>query len=407
MSEPVAATTADPAATAIWRVIGDPLVSGSPGGPLTGSRVAVKDLYAVAGHRIGGGNPELLAEALVQREHAWAVRTLLEAGADVAGIAQTDELAFSLFGTNKHYGAPPNPAAPGRITGGSSNGPAAAVALGQADIGLGTDTGGSVRVPASYCGLYGIRPTHGAIPVEGVQPLAPSFDTVGWLTRDAATLERAGDVLLPPGSITPVHTALLAGDLTVLADPDVRTAFTAACRSLAGRTGITLETVPALCGGRLDEWFNAFRTVQSAEGWDCQGEWVSAHPGTLGPGVASRFAFGAAVTPDQRAAATAVVAEGRAALHERLSDPGTVLLIPASSGPAPKLEMSMRTKEEVRAASLRLTSLGSLSGLPGVVLPLLSVGGLPAGVCVIGGAGTDRSLLRLAVQQEAATASPS
>ncbi|MGH3390196.1 MAG: amidase family protein, partial [Actinomadura sp.] len=175
MSEPetrgvIAATPPDPAETAIWRVIGDPLVPGVPDGPLSGSRVAVKDLFAVAGQRIGGGNPDRLAGAAVQPEHAWAVRALLDAGADVIGIAQTDELAFSLFGTNAHYGTPPNPAAPGRIPGGSSNGPVAAVALGQAEIGLGTDTGGSIRVPASYCGLYGIRPTHGAVPVEGVQP---------------------------------------------------------------------------------------------------------------------------------------------------------------------------------------------------------------------------------------------
>jgi amidase len=394
-----AAAPPDPSATAIWRVVGDPLVPGSPDGPLSGSRVAVKDLYAVAGQRIGGGNPERLAEAPVESEHAWAVRALLEAGADVVGIAQTDELAFSLFGTNKHYGAPPNPAAPGRITGGSSNGPVAAVALGQADIGLGTDTGGSVRVPASYCGLYGIRTTHGAVPVDGVQPLAPAFDTVGWLTADPATLERAGDVLLPPAPITPVRTALLADDVTALADPDVRTAFTAACHDLADRTGIALETTESLCDGHLEEWFWAFRTVQSAEAWDCQGDWVSAHPGSLGPGVASRFAFGESVTPERRAAAKAGAEEARAALRARL-EPETVLLIPASSSTAPPLDMSLQVKEEVRAASLRLTCLSSLSGLPAVVLPLLSVDGLPAGLCAIGAADTDRSLLRLASARE-------
>lgn len=403
-AERAATTPADPAATAIWRVTGDPLVPGAPGGPLSGSRVAVKDLFAVAGQRVGGGNPELLAEAAVRPEHAWAVGALLDAGADVAGIAQTDELAFSLFGTNAHYGTPPNPAAPGRIPGGSSSGPVAAVAIGQADIGLGTDTGGSIRVPASYCGLYGIRTTHGAVPVEGVQPLAPGFDTVGWLTADPATLERAGDVLLPPGQVTPVRTALLADDVTALADAEVRASFTAACRALAGRTGLTLETVPALCDGRLDEWFGAFRTVQSAQAWDSQGDWVSAHPGALGPGVSSRFAFGASVTPEQRAAAEVVIADARATLYERL-DPGTVLLLPASSTPAPPVDMSLQTKEEVRAASLRLTCLASLAGLPAVVLPLLSVRGLPAGLCVAGAPGTDRSLLRFAADQREAAPS--
>jgi amidase len=111
-----------------------------------------------------------------------------------------DELAFSLNGENAHYGTPVNVAAPGRIPGGSSSGSAAAVAAKQADIGLGSDTGGSVRVPASYCGLWGIRPTHGRISLESAAPLAPSFDTVGWFARDAAGLRAAGQALLPAGS---------------------------------------------------------------------------------------------------------------------------------------------------------------------------------------------------------------
>lgn len=183
---------------AVWRIRGEPLVAGADQGPLRGLTVAVKDLFAVAGHRAGAGNPAWLAEAAPAAEHAPAVAALLAAGADVTGLAQTDELAYSLSGTNVHYGTPPNPTAPGVIPGGSSSGPASAVALGLVDVGLGTDTGGSVRVPASYCGLFGIRPTHGAVSAAGVVPLAPSFDTVGWLTRDAATLARVGAVLLPP-----------------------------------------------------------------------------------------------------------------------------------------------------------------------------------------------------------------
>lgn len=171
--------------TAVWRERGNPLVAGSGSGPLHGVRLAVKDVHAVAGHRLGAGNPAWLAEAEPQRAHSWAVGALLAAGADVTGIARTDEFAYSLNGTNAHYGTPPNPAAPGRVPGGSSGGPAAAVALGQADAGLGSDTAGSIRVPASYCGLHGLRPTHGAVPATGMLPLAPSFDTVAWLARDA------------------------------------------------------------------------------------------------------------------------------------------------------------------------------------------------------------------------------
>lgn len=225
---------------AVWRVVGEPLVAGAEEGPLAGVRTAVKDLFAVAGQRIGGGNPQWLAEAPVEHRHADAVRELLSAGAQLAYIAQTDELAFSLAGTNIHYGTPVNPAAPGRITGGSSSGPAAAVARGWADLGLATDTAGSIRVPASYCGLYGWRPTHGAVPTGGLLPLAPSFDTAGLLARDPDLLCTAAKVLLPRDGAAPMTTLLVDDALTALAEPEVRASFEAACRALSLRTGLEL-----------------------------------------------------------------------------------------------------------------------------------------------------------------------
>ena len=220
-----AAHTSEPAPaldTRVWRVVGDPLVPGTPGGPLSGESVAVKDVYAVAGHPVGGGNPAWEAAAPIERGDAKAVLGLVEAGADLRGIARTDEMAWSLFGTNPHYGAPPNPRAPYRVPGGSSSGPASAVSLGHATIGLGTDTGGSVRVPAAYQGLYGVRTTHGAIGTHGVLALAPSFDTVGWLTRDADLLALVGDVLLPDSTARGSSELVLVPELLDLAEPDVR-----------------------------------------------------------------------------------------------------------------------------------------------------------------------------------------
>ena len=217
----------------IWRIVGTPLVAGTPGGAaadeadaadapdsarnaagdsagapepglsgreagsLDGETVAVKDLFAIAGFAVGAGVPAYLAEGRPATETASAVASLLAAGADVVGIARTDEFAYSIAGRNPHYGTPPNAAVPGALPGGSSSGPASAVALGQASIGLATDTGGSIRVPASYQGLWGLRTTHGAVPVDGLLPLAPSFDTVGWLTRDGSTLARAARASIP------------------------------------------------------------------------------------------------------------------------------------------------------------------------------------------------------------------
>ncbi|MET7618957.1 amidase [Streptomyces sp. NPDC005408] len=385
--------------TAVWRERGNPLVTGSGTGPLHGIRLAVKDMHAVAGHRLGAGNPAWLAEAEPQPAHSWAVGALLAAGADVTGIAQTDEFAYSLNGTNAHYGTPPNPAAPGRVPGGSSGGPAAAVALGQADAGLGSDTAGSIRVPSSYCGLYGLRPTHGAVPATGMLPLAPSFDTVAWLARDPRTLARLGDVLLPAGGgggQRPFRTALVATDLLALGDEGVREAFGPAAAGLAERLGLKIEEVPSL-GGDPGERAVAFATAQAAEVWECDGAWVSAHPGTLGPGVAARFARAAKVTPEEREAAEAVVHRSARDLIAALPD-DAVLLLPAASGPAPLPDQENEHKAATRRATFRLTCLASCAGLPCLVLPRMSVDGLPVGLAVIAGRGSDRALLDLGVR---------
>ncbi|GAA3928006.1 amidase [Actinomadura viridis] len=391
----------------VWRVTGEPLARGAADGPLAGVGVAVKDLYAIAGQRIGAGNPDWLAGAPVEERTARAVQALLDAGAHVTGIAQTDELAFSLNGTNKHYGTPPNPAAPGRVTGGSSNGPAAAVALGLADLGLGTDTAGSVRVPASHCGLYGLRTTHDAVSREGLLGLADSFDTVGWFARDAGLLERAGDVLLPQDEEGhgedvdgdgggPVHEFLVAGDVLDLAEPETRAAFEAACGSLRERFGTPpWRRVESLMGGRLEEWFTAFRAVQAAEAWERHGAWIEAHPGSLGPGVTKRFDLARGLAPGEREAGEAVLDEAREVLRAAI-EPGTVLLLPAAAAPPPPVDLDSAAMDAYRFTTLRMTSLSSIAGLPALVMPLLRVGGLPVGLCAVGARGTDRSLLRFA-----------
>src|SRR5467141_1862666 len=169
---------------------------GRAGGPLSGLTFAAKDLFDVAGHPTGGGNPDWARQNPVPTRHAWAVQHLLDAGATLIGKTITDEVSLGIVGENAFYGTPVNPRAPDRVPGGSSSGSAAAVAAGLCDTALGTDTGGSVRVPASYCGLYGIRPTHGRIASAGMMPHVPSADTVGWFARDATMLARVGAAML-------------------------------------------------------------------------------------------------------------------------------------------------------------------------------------------------------------------
>ena len=387
----------DPRAPAVdgtvWREHGAPLVSGVPGGPLSGTTVAVKDLFAVRGHRVGAGNPTWLAGAAAADAHAAAVTALLDAGADVAGIARTDEFAYSLAGTNAHYGTPPNPAAPDRIPGGSSSGPAAAVATGQVDVGLATDTAGSIRVPASYCGLFGLRTTHGAVCRAGMLPLAPSFDTVGWLTRDATTLHRVTTTLLPGARRGPLRHGVVVPAFLDAVDPGVATAFDAAVAGLDLDDVRSVDLTPEALAG----WCAAFRTVQGREAWAADGAWVTAHPGALGPDVAARFATAATVTDDETAAARTVLARARAELRGLLAD-GVALLLPATSSPAPSRDVAPGDPalEAARAATLGLTCLASLAGAPAVSVPLLTVDGAPVGVSAVASPGADLDLSDLA-----------
>ncbi|HYZ54939.1 MAG TPA: AtzH-like domain-containing protein [Streptosporangiaceae bacterium] len=384
----------------IWRHLpegGEPVARGAAAGLLAGARLAVKDLFAIAGERIGAGNPDWLAETVPQTRTAPAVQALLDAGADVTGIAQTDEFAFSLAGANAHYGAPDNAAVPGCITGGSSSGPAAAVAAGLADIGLGTDTAGSIRVPASYCGLYSIRPTHGAVSTAGMYPLAPSFDTVGLLARDPGLLRRAAGALLPGQDSPPVTALHVAADLPPTG-PAMRPAFVAGVRALSGRSRLPLRRVPAIFGGQLERWFGAFRTVQACEAWEAHGRWLERHPGSVDPAIAARFAVGRDTSSVARAQATELVAAARKILRKAIP-PGTALVLPASSTAAPRHGLPDGMMEEIRAATLRLTFLASVAGLPAVVIPALRAGSRPAGLCLVGAPGSDRALLDIACRR--------
>ena len=212
----------------------DAYLAGASGGPLSGLTFAAKDIFDVAGHVTGCGNPHWKATHGTAESNSWAVQTLVNAGATMTGKSITDELTRGIFGENMHYGTPRNPRAPGRVPGGSSSGSASAVAGKLVDFALGSDTGGSVRVPASFCALYGLRPTHGRIPLEGMLLQAPTFDTTGWFARDAETFARVGAVILPPAAQTNrPRRLLIAEDAFALAEPEVRRALESAVESIA------------------------------------------------------------------------------------------------------------------------------------------------------------------------------
>lgn len=377
----------------IWRAVGDPLLPATGSGPLDGTTVAVKDLYAVPGHPVGAGNPTYLRESSPQTTPAAAVAALLAAGASIRGIARTDEFAYNLTGRNEHHGTPPNAVVPTALPGGSSSGSASAVGLGMADIGLGTDTAGSVRIPASYQGLWGLRTTHGFVDRDGLLPLAPSFDTVGWLTRDADLLVRVLDASLPtaastepdePGALTVVT------DLVDAAEPAVQRAF----RSVVDRSPVAEVTLAELGIPPLGELQETMRLVQAAEATAAHGPWIAAHPGALSAVVGARFAAAAANPPEQVASAVRRLAALRAGIRDAVE--GRVLVFPTAPGLAPSLTADTDTLEGTRTATTAMTSLASVGGLPAVSAPALSVDGSPVGICLVGAAGTDRTIVRTA-----------
>lgn len=374
-----------------------PLIPGGPSlppasreGPLAAITVAVKDVIDVAGVPTGAGNPSWRAAARPADHDALCVAALRMAGVQIVGKSVTDEFAYSMQGTNAHYGTPANPRWPDRVPGGSSSGSASATAAGLVEVGLGTDTAGSIRVPAAYCGLFGMRPTHGAIDVTGVLPLAPSFDTVGWLARDIATVGRVGDVLLPPATASATaHRVIVAADALALCSPAARAAVT----GLIERIGIPARIEDTGLWSHPTRIAKAYAHLSMIEIWQSWGPWLLECRPELGTGVAQRFCDA------QRTAAygldpTAV--EFRRALaqraHELLAG-GDMLVVPATAYPAPLRSASHAQLTEVRSTLLQLCGVVGLAGLPAVVVPVAPVDGLPYGVCFIGGRGRDRDLI--------------
>jgi amidase len=369
-------------------------IEGASQGPLLGLTFAVKDIYDIAGHRTGFGSPDWLRTHGPAAHTAPVVQQLLDAGARLLGKTTTDELTWSLTGENAHYGAPVNVNAPERVTGGSSSGSAAAVAAGLIDFAVGSDTGGSVRLPASFCGILGIRPTHGRIPLDGVCPLAPSFDTCGWFARDAGVFARVGRTLLRDDTPAPAPTRLLiAQDALDVAGEKVAHALRSALDKVATLVG-TPESV-AVGNEPLTRWMDYFRFLQGAEAWACHGEWITAEKPALGPGIKERFAWAATVRPDDVMHASARRAEIAHRMAEMLEG-RAVLAMPSAPGIALLRNSPPKVLDELRARALPILCIAGLARLPQMSVPLAKLDGCPLGLSLIAAPGNDTLLLELA-----------
>ncbi len=371
-------------------------VAHAPDGPLARLTLAVKDIYDVAGYPTGCGSPIKLAESPVHRTNAPIVQRMLDAGAEFIGKTNTDELAFSLNGQNMHTGSPVNVRAPGRITGGSSSGSAAAMAAGCCDLALGSDTGGSVRAPASYCGLYGIRPSHGRVPLEGTMPLAPSYDVPGYFADDPDIFLKAAPAFLGDDTRSrSLKRPLRAEDaFALLLSEGEAAALKGAEARISAMLGAPRPVTVASDG--LDAWYWVFRHIQASEAWTSHGAWITEHDPEMTPGVRERFEFGRDLAASDVAAATARRASMTAALEDVIGEDG-VLILPSVPSIAPKRDISGDELQAFRERALSILCISGNTGLPQVSLPLASLNGCPLGISLIGPRGSDRALVDLAV----------
>ena len=371
-------------------------LKGVASGPLAGLSAVVKDMYDIAGERTGCGSPEWLATHPPAARNCPPVQKILDAGATIIGKTVCDEYFYSVSGNNAHYGTPVNVRAPGRLPGGSSSGSAAACGAGLCDFALGSDTGGSVRVPASFNGIYGLRPTHERIEHSGVADMAPSFDVPGWFAATPGVFRKIGAVLLDdrrsPAKINRV---------VVLED-----AFAQADESVADLLRTLLEfmsdDLPEMAHGRIapdgfDPWREAFRIVQAYETWQTFGGFITKHNPDIGPGVKERMQFAATVSKPQADASRQVIAEARDHIRQ-IASPGTVLALPTSPSISPRIETSGAELENFRTRVMRLTCTSGISGLPQMNIPAGTIDGCPIGLSFIGWAGGDEALLDLACE---------
>jgi len=370
-------------------------IRGAAHGPLAGLTAAVKDMYDIAGERTGGGSPEWLADQHPAKSNSVCVQRLLNAGATIIGKTVCDEFFFSLSGANAHYGTPTNPRAAGRFPGGSSSGSASAVSAGACDLALGSDTGGSIRVPGSFCGIYGLRPTHGRTDLSGAMAMAPTFDVAGWFASSPGTFRKAGAVLLTGSARQhPVERLLIAVDAFTQAD----TAVIETLRAFLARavTLLPKSSDMVIAANGFDEWRNAFRAIQGREIWSIYGEWIKTHRPNLGPGIRERMEFAATISAADAAAATETLSKLRGNLRARVP-PGTIVALPTAPCIAPLIDVDAASLDRFRARAMALTSLAGVSGLPQLTLPAGLVDGCPIGLSFIGWAGADESLLDLAL----------
>jgi amidase len=388
----------DPVRALVPHTLKEPL-AGSGRGPLAGLTFMVKDLFAIKGRKVGNGNPNYYEHATPALETAPVITRLLDSGASCTGINICDEFFYSVLGANAHYGQPVNSRAPEHVTGGSSCGSAAAVAASMCDFALGSDTGGSIRVPASFSGLYGLRPSFGRIDTKGATPMAPSYDTIGFLAREAELFRKIGHVLLDGGSVSAkIDRLILAEDFFDHAEARADQALWRVLASIG--PALPKPEHRTIAGEEIGDWRNAFRLIQGFEIQSTLLPFIRSHNVELGPGIKERFEMAAQISYPEADAARSLRTEIGKRLTA-LAPPGTLIVLPTTPTLPPERNIPDGASfAEFRAETLGYTCLAGHAGLPQISIPATEAAGCPIGLSFIGWQGGDEALLDLAVRIE-------
>lgn len=366
-------------------------IKGFDNGPLKGLTFAAKDVFKILGSTYGNGHPEWLRTNSPDDFTSSLITRLLESGADLIGKTICDELCFSISGENWNYGSPINPHDPRRYAGGSSSGTGAATAGGLVDFAIGSDCLGSVRVPASYNGLLGLRPTYKRIPNDGEAPYCESMDVLAYVAKDREVFKTVSKVMLGEDKL-PVKfkKLIIAKDCFNDVNMDVKQALKPAI-DFIGENLSSVEEINISPDG-LDKWVDVFRIIQGYEVWESYGSWIRKYNPRLSRGPKERLAWASTITMQQYKDAYSK----RQAIIDRINNlvsNDTLIIMPTAASIAPLRSAPLEEINTTRSQSSSLLCVSPLTNTPQLTLPMINQHNVPLGISLIGPQDTDLSLV--------------
>ena len=358
-------------------------------GRLKNLKFVLKDMCDVKNIKTSCGNPDFYKACEPAKKHAEFLSNILSEGAILEGITICDEFFYSVIGENSHYGTPKNLNAPNCVPGGSSSGSAAALTTDLFDFSIGSDTGGSVRVPASFCGLLGIRPTHGRINANGVYPMAPSFDTIGWFSNNIKTFQKIGEVLLDKNENENItfNQFVIAEDLLELVDTDIKNQFNSYYKELH----------PNIKHIRLSKFSKSeiadnFRILQAGEIKEHVIPWIEKNKPKISLEINSRIEMASEISPLEIDAAKTFRQEIISEINNSLPE-GDIAIFPTTPFSAPKCGQSDQDLGSDRKKIMEMTSIAGMTSRPQISIPKFKGKTGPVGISILGWQNSDEILL--------------